>query len=463
MKRSMAATAAALTLVTMTACAGQTATATPGASRTASPTTPAEASGSASPSPDVEIPGTPLGDALRWLLDASTRAPIMESELAEHLAPAFLAQVPAEAFNQTLAAIKDLRLLGLTVAHANALYARVETGGTPYILELSVDATGRITGARLSAPPTPQPTPASWKELDERLRKAAPQVGFLAAEVTRGDCRPVHGVAAGEKRPLGSMVKLYVLGTVAERIRSGAFGWDTRLTITPELKSLPTGQLQDRPDGSEVTVLEAARLMISISDNTATDLLIHKVGKKAVERTMRAWTRSADRRNVPLLSTRELFTLKGADHPRLAERYLSMSDAGQRAYLARTVAKVPLSEITAWAEPRDLDTIEWFASPTGICRTYAKLAKLGDKRVGEAMSLSDGGLGLDKGTWPSVWFKGGSEAGVLDLSYLARTDDGRTFVVTVMGADPAEPLDENQVGQEFAALVRGGFALARNS
>ena len=104
----------------------------------------------------------------------------------------------------------------------------------------------------------------------------------------------MHGVAAGEKRPLGSMFKLYVLGTVAERIRSGAFGWDTELTITPELKSLAGGQLQDRPDGSKVTVLEATRLMISISDNTATDLLIHKVGKKAVERTMRAWNHASE-------------------------------------------------------------------------------------------------------------------------------------------------------------------------
>ena len=98
-----------------------------------------------------------------------------------------------------------------------------------------------------------------------------------------------------------------------------------------------------------------------------------------------------------------------------------MSDAEQRAYLARTVAKVPLSEITAWAEPRDLDTIEWFASPTGICRTYAGLAKLGDKRVGEAMSAHGRRARAGPGDWPSVWFKGGSEAGVLDLSYLART------------------------------------------
>jgi hypothetical protein len=48
------------------------------------------------------------------------------------------------------------------------------------------------------------------------------------------------------------------------------------------------------------------------------------------------------------------------------------------------------------------------------------------------------------------------------LSALA-SDDGRAFVVTVMGVDPAKPHDAGKLGQEFAALVRGGFALARNS
>jgi hypothetical protein len=32
-----------------------------------------------------------------------------------------------------------------------------------------------------------------------------------------------------------------------------------------------------------------------------------------------------------------------------------------------------------------------------------------------------------------------------------------------MGIDPAKPHDAGKLGEEFAALVRGGFALARNS
>lgn len=327
-------------------------------------------------------------------------------------------------------------------------------------MELSVDGAGLISGLRLSEPPAPRPAPASWKELERRLRAAAPQAGFVAAEVKGRACRTVRGVAANVRRPLGSMVKLYVLGTVAEQIRKGAYGWDTELTITPDVKSLPTGRLQDRPDGSRVTVLEAAELMISISDNTATDLLIRKAGREAVERTVRSWTKGNDRRNTPLLTTRELFVLKGARYPELAGRYLSKNTRDKRAYLAGTVAGVPLSDIRPWPEPREIDTIEWFASPADVCRAYAELARLDDGRVGEVMSANDAGLGLPRDRWRQVWFKGGSEPGVYDLSFRARTTGGRTYVVTLMGVDPEAPFDDGKTGQEFLALARGGFALA---
>src|SRR5690606_12817084 len=138
-------------------------------------------------------------------------------------------------------------------------------------MELSVDGAGLISGLRLSEPPAPRPAPASWKELERRLRAAAPQAGFVAAEGKGRACRTVRGVAANELRPLDSMVKRYGLGTDAEPSRKGASGTATGLTLTPHVKSLPPGWLQDRPAGSRVTVLDAAEQMISISDNIATD------------------------------------------------------------------------------------------------------------------------------------------------------------------------------------------------
>ncbi|RVX44032.1 beta-lactamase class A [Nonomuraea polychroma] len=433
--------AAAVTAVAMTACAGQ---AVPAQATMA----PATATVTA-----PEIPSTPAGNQLRWLLDAAARPPISESELAQHFSAGFLKSIPPAQINQVLANFTGMRLERLTKSQDRALIARVAAGGTSYEVILSVDAAGLIDGLQFRPP-----APTSWAELDERLSKVAPETGFLAAELTkRGDCRPAHAVARDTARPLGSMFKLYVLGTVAERIKSGAFGWNTRLTITPELKSLPSGELQNRPDYSKVSVLEAAKLMISISDNTATDLLIHKVGRKAVERTMRAWG-AHDKRNVPLLTTRELFVLKGADYPRHAKRYLSLGTAQRRAYLDKVVAKTPLSTVRPWTTPRELDTLEWYASPADLCRAYAQLVKLGDQRIGEVMSINDAGLGLDRGEWRTVWYKGGSEPGVLDLSFLARTSGGTSYVVTAMATNPDAPFGE-QVGLDLLALVRGAFAL----
>jgi beta-lactamase class A len=50
------------------------------------------------------------------------------------------------------------------------------------------------------------------------------------------------------------------------------------LTVTAQLKSLPSGVLQYESDGTQISVLDAATKMISISDNAATDMLINLVG-----------------------------------------------------------------------------------------------------------------------------------------------------------------------------------------
>ena len=44
--------------------------------------------------------------------------------------------------------------------------------------------------------------------------------------------------------------------------------------------------------------------------------------------------------------------------------------------------------------------------------------------MASTLQINDGGVGLDPGQWPTVWYKGGSETGVLTLNYLARTSGG---------------------------------------
>ena len=37
-----------------------------------------------------------------------------------------------------------------------------------------------------------------------------------------------------------------------------------------------------------------------------------------------------------------------------------------------------------------------------------------------------GSIGLDRATWPTVWFKGGSEPGVLSMTWLLQRKGART-------------------------------------
>ena len=59
-------------------------------------------------------------------------------------------------------------------------------------------------------------------------------------------------------------------------------------------------------------------------------------------------------RDVPFLTTRELFVLKLDDWPKLASRYLALDTAGRLALLSGTVGHVPLSALNAsgWTAPR---------------------------------------------------------------------------------------------------------------
>ena len=164
----------------------------------------------------------------------------------------------------------------------------------------------------------------------------APQVRFLAAAVSGGQCRPIHALGASTPAPLGSAFKLYVLDALARAIATHRVSWDQQLTVTSRVKSLPSGVLQNDPGGTKVTVRQAATDMISISDNTAANMLIRLLGRPAVKAATRSAGMADPALDVPFLTTRELFVLKLDDWPRLAGRYLALSPAGRLALLTGT-------------------------------------------------------------------------------------------------------------------------------
>jgi hypothetical protein len=194
-------------------------------------------------------------------------------------------------------------------------------------------------------------------------------------------------------------------------------------------------------------------------------MLIDLVGRSAVEAQVRRWSTHAPA-DMPFLTTRELFLLHYVDFPTLASQYLSLTPNKRAAFLASSVDPLSLSEIQAPNEPRDVNTIEWFASPADICRAFAGLQQLSNhaplSQIRSVFSLNSGSLGLDHSQWSSVWFKGGSEPGVLTFGYLATNTRGQSFVVSAMTSNPTAPLSA-AAPADLLAIVRGAFELVSKS
>jgi beta-lactamase class A len=89
---------------------------------------------------------------------------------------------------------------------------------------------------------------------------------------------------AGEVFPAASTVKLLILGALARAVDSGSLRLDDRVPILPSQRVGGSGVLQALETPMELSLRDHAWLMIAISDNTASNVLIDAVGMDAIAR-----------------------------------------------------------------------------------------------------------------------------------------------------------------------------------
>lgn len=108
-------------------------------------------------------------------------------------------------------------------------------------------------------------------------------VGVAATQLATGR----HlGYREDELFPTASVIKLPLLVTLYEDARAGRIDLSERVVYRDETKVAGSGVLQYLDDGLDPTLRDLSVLMMSVSDNTATDLLFHRVGKARIEATM---------------------------------------------------------------------------------------------------------------------------------------------------------------------------------
>ena len=118
----------------------------------------------------------------------------------------------------------------------------------------------------------------------ERLADATGGIiGVSATQLATG--RHI-GYREHELFPTASVIKLPLLVALHEDAISGRIDLAERVTYRTATKVAGSGVLQYLDDGLGPTLRDLAVLMMSVSDNTATDLLFERVGKTRIDAAM---------------------------------------------------------------------------------------------------------------------------------------------------------------------------------
>lgn len=90
--------------------------------------------------------------------------------------------------------------------------------------------------------------------------------------------------------PMASVFKLPILVEVMAQIKEGQFSLDDEVSIQPKDQHLGSGMLSDlNAPGIKLSMRNLINLMMMISDNSATDILLGKVGAKRVNSRLRSY------------------------------------------------------------------------------------------------------------------------------------------------------------------------------
>ena len=123
------------------------------------------------------------------------------------------------------------------------------------------------------------------RALDALVAQAGGELGLAAMNLTTGE-----ELARNDERPMptASVFKLPLLVELFRQSEAGALDLDERVTLRAEDAVMGSGILRDFSPGLQPTLRDLAMMMVIVSDNSATNLLLDRVGgPQRVNATMR--------------------------------------------------------------------------------------------------------------------------------------------------------------------------------
>lgn len=185
-------------------------------------------------------------------------------------------------------------------------------GTTHYILTSSkkgpADASQADTAEALQSKPA-NLSPSPWqlqqeisplKAQLEKLATQTPQLqpGVFLIDLDTSNYLDLNGSKAFSA---ASTIKVPVLVAFFQAVDAGKIRLDEQLTLKTEFITGGSGEMQGHPPGTQYTALETATKMIVISDNTATNILIDRLGgSEKLNQRFQEWGLEATAINNPL-------------------------------------------------------------------------------------------------------------------------------------------------------------------
>ncbi|WP_164523260.1 class A beta-lactamase [Sphingomonas koreensis] len=303
------------------------------------------------------------------------------------------------------------------------------------------------------------PAPAAPATLESAFALLARQTdGTVGVAVQRIGGGPVYTLNAGQTFPMASTFKIAVAGAVLARIDRGDFKLDTMVTVDPAVWVQSAGIAEQmKHPGVALSVHNLLELMLTRSDNTATDVMVTQTGGPAA---VTAWLRK-----VGVTSGQRI----DADTARLIYRALGITPGPgtfreniDRAFAAdpskRDMDQKRLPNIPFNNDPRDASTPEAMVQLLAAIQSGKALSASSTKALIEIMERCITGEKRLKGLLPQntvVAHKTGTLMSIANDVGIVTMPDGSKFAIAVFVKSDTKGVDTQE--RVIAEIARTAY------
>ena len=123
-------------------------------------------------------------------------------------------------------------------------------------------------------------------EIERELATLGGNSACIVMRLEEASPQELVSIHPEQRFPAASLAKVPILVEVARQVEFGMLAWDTRCTIPAEAHATSSDVLANLSTDLRPTLHDLAHLMIAVSDNTASNVLLDIVGMEAVNVTM---------------------------------------------------------------------------------------------------------------------------------------------------------------------------------